>query len=129
MQLIHELRCVGVIDVDGPLISGTNAVIRVAARDDEVIHRVPCGLEGNNDSCHTDHAHTNDKMLLPPSVPISSTNYTTIKMISPADSSTHLDTECHGFHTSLQLMLNNMRRICNFKPASLTLTEHEVLQS
>ncbi len=32
LQLTHELCCVGVKDVDGPLISGANPVIGVAAR-------------------------------------------------------------------------------------------------
>lgn len=31
LQLKHELCCIGVKDVDGPLISGANPVIRVAA--------------------------------------------------------------------------------------------------
>lgn len=48
LQLTHEICWVGVIDVDGPLISGENAVIRVAAGHNQVVDRVPRGLQRND---------------------------------------------------------------------------------
>lgn len=48
IQLVYELCSVGVIDVDGPLVTGADAVVRVTSSNNEVICRMPCGLQNIN---------------------------------------------------------------------------------